>query len=465
MILKKDNCVEIKKSKGFTDSEKMLSEICDNTFLKLWSYVNPFNNESKEFCDLVAIFENHMFIFFDRDKKLDFLDNEDFQIKWNRWYKDVIEAQIKTCHGAERYIKNGGELFLDNKLSIKLPISFKSSKLIIHKIIVAHGARDACLKFSDENINGSLGITYTFSDIKLPFFVTLDRENIIHVFDSHNLVIILKELDTFIDFKNYIEEKESTIRKSTFLTYCGEEDLLAYYLMNFDQTENRHFIGKKDYLGITLDQGVWNRFFKSPAYNVKKQMNNVSYFWDTLIQEVCDNALEDKLTGNGNIFNGNSAIYEMAKEPRFMRRMLSENMLDAIHNFPNNNSPMGRFIRILPSYYENVKYVFLQYRIDFGYDDKRERDKMRQYFLEIACGATKIKFQDTEKIIGIGMEPIKYYPNTIKDFLLMDCKIWDNEKQKYYTEENKLDGNRFFLTGNENYQEFHVKEFPNSRLR
>jgi hypothetical protein len=457
----------IEKATGFTPSEKLLAEICDNTFLKLWSFSNPFNYQNKEFCDLVAIFENHMFIFFDRTKKLDFESEEDFQIKWNRWYKDVIEAQINTCDGAERYIKNNGELFLDNKSTKKLPVKFDIKKINIHKIIVAHGAKNACLKFSKENVNGSLGIIYNdFNEkINMPFFVHLNKNNPIHVFDSHNLEIILKELDTFCDFKNYIVEKERAIKTNYFLTYCGEEDLLAYYFLNFDRTNHKHVISEENHVGITLDQGGWNKFIRTPAYNAKKEADKISYFWDAIIQETSDNALNGRLTGNGNVFEGNSAIYEMAKEPRFIRRMLSEKMLEAIDKFPNNNLPMGRFIRVLSSYLRTVKYVFLQYKIDFGDKiNKIETNKMRQYFLEIACGATKIKYPELEKIIGIGMEPIKYYKKTTKDFLLMDCTYWDDDKQKYYTEENQFELNRFFLTGNGEYQEFHTKEFPDSRL-
>jgi hypothetical protein len=105
----------IKKSKGKTRTEMFLADLCNNTFLAVWSYPNPINEDKKEFCDLIAIFENHMFIFFDREKQIndDFFNNS--ETIWNRWLRNVIESQIKTCNGAERYIVNGGKLYLDTK--------------------------------------------------------------------------------------------------------------------------------------------------------------------------------------------------------------------------------------------------------------------------------------------------------------------------------------------------------------
>jgi len=461
--------MDINKADGFTQTEKILSKICDRTFLKIWNYTNPYNKNHKEFCDVIAVFENHIFIFFDRNKIFDFTSDDDFVIKWDRWYRDVIESQIKTCYGAERYIKTGDKLYLDSNLSKELPIMYDLDKLKVHKIIVAHGARDACLKFSKENINGSLGIHYSklANDFKLPFFVNLESKNPIHVLDSHNLEIILSELDTFHDFVNYVTEKERAIENNIFISYCGEEDLLAYYLMNFDEKEKKHYIGRKDCVGLTIAEGTWNEFINSPAYRVKQECNKISYFWDELINEFCNNALKGKLSGDANIFKGNSGVYEMAKEPRFYRRALSENMIDAINNFPDNGLPIGRLLRAMDSFFKNVKYVFLQYKIDFKDKEYNEQEaiKMRQYFLEIACGATKLQFPELEKVIGIGMFPPKYYLRTTKDVLLMDCSYWDKEKEEYYKNENEFEINRFYLTGNKEYKEDHTMEFPESKLR
>ncbi len=44
-----------------------MQPICENTFLKLWSYTNTLNENRDELCDLLAVFENHIFVFFDQE--------------------------------------------------------------------------------------------------------------------------------------------------------------------------------------------------------------------------------------------------------------------------------------------------------------------------------------------------------------------------------------------------------------
>jgi hypothetical protein len=462
----------INKAQGQTRTEIFLSKMCDNTFLKVWSYSNPIKDDKKEFCDLIAIFEEHMFIFFDREKviKDDFLEKA--EISWNRWYGDVIEAQTKTCHGAERYIRSQRPLFLDTELKTKLPIKFNPETVQVHKILIANGAREACKSISDSNLNGSLGISYhnimnEAKGFSFPFTIYVDRENPVHVFDSHNLPILLSELDTFYDFKNYIVEKEKAIKKYVFLAYCGEEDLLAHYFINYDEKHKHHYIGTREnnVNGIMIGEGQWNDFILTPAYQSKKAADKVSYLWDRLLQKTCTNALAGRLGGNSDVFAGKSAINEMAKEPRFMRRALSENMINAINNFPENINPIIRNISYMPSYYENKAYIFLQLKVALDKKHITDYREVRQFMLEIACGAAKNKFPNLEMIIGIAVEPPKIYKRLSEDFILMDCRDWTKKKEDYYKTENDLDGMRFFMTSNLIMTKKHTKEFPNDKIR
>ena len=73
------------KSEGVTRTERLLAQLCDRSFLRLWSYPNPFQKDRAELCDLLAVFENHVFIFFDRENlQLGNLD-ADPQVAWDRW--------------------------------------------------------------------------------------------------------------------------------------------------------------------------------------------------------------------------------------------------------------------------------------------------------------------------------------------------------------------------------------------
>ena len=113
-------------------------------------------------CDLIAVFGNEVFLFFDRkNTALEEAEvDADYMVKWGRWKRKTVDRQLKTAHGAERYLRNKGIIFLDPKLEQQLPVPLPDKNLIVHKIIVAHGAGDACKNFSEENISGSLAIAY-----------------------------------------------------------------------------------------------------------------------------------------------------------------------------------------------------------------------------------------------------------------------------------------------------------------
>lgn len=437
----------IKKSSGVTFTEKLLGELCENTFLKVWAYPNLYKSDGKELCDVLAIFENHVFLFFDRESKKFENTDIDILLQWTRWEKEVIQKQIITAEGAKRYISSfPDKIYLDQKREVRFPIPIPSN-VIVHKIIVAHGAEQACKNFSSNNIYGSLAIGYTRSKATqnaFPFMVHLEKNDPVHIFDSHNLKIILGELDTVFDFTEFIKAKEEAIKKYDCIYYCGEEDLLAHYFLNYDDLTNRYCIGTKDKSAnaIFIGEGEWQDFSKSKAYKLRKEANEKSYFWDSLLQVTCKNALEDTLRGNGNIFNAQSAIHEMAKEPRFSRRTLSGVMIDAIKKFPEGIPGLVRNLSYMPSFYEGVAYVFLQIKHPNIVDYENEYRPRKQRLLEIACGVAKNRFPQLNKIIGIGIDAPKFSHKNSEDFILLNCENWSEEEAKLFEDENK--GFNFF---------------------
>jgi hypothetical protein len=429
----------IRPSGGVTATEQLLAEFCERSFLKLWSYPNPHKDDGHELCDLLAVFGDTIFIFFDRENELPEIPNKDPQVLWDRWRRNVIDRQVRTAHGAERYIRSGRPIFVDAKREQPFPVPFDRAKAVVHKIIIAHGAKEACERASPQNVYGSLAITYTESggDPTHPFHIEIDRQNPIHVLDSHNMPIVLSELDTVSDLSAYLDEKVHAAAAFDYLSYCGEEDLLGHYLLNYDAATKRHVIGPKgkdrgNVNGVMIGEGEWRDFVQTAVYNNTKNEDRISYFWDQLIQRTCQNSLEGTLGGNSNIERGESAIYEMVKEPRFMRRGLSEKMLSAVDRFPDTGT-FTRQVTFLPSFEPNVGYVLLQLRVS---DELRAaegfRDK-RQTLLEIACGAAKNKFPNLVKVIGIGIEAPKFSDGTVaEDFILMPCENWPNERKAYY---------------------------------
>jgi len=438
--------MKIVKSQGVTTTERLLADLCDQTFLNLWSFPNPFKEDGKELCDLLVVFERTAIVFFDREKTLAAGHDEDAaEVAWKRWRRRVIDAQAKTAHGAERYLRSGRAIYLDSQLKTPLPRGTNVSFDAVHKVVVAHGAEEACKAASDQNIAGSLAIAYGkpgTSEFPFPFVLELDRDNPIHVFDSHNLPIVLKELDTIWDFTDYLTAKAEAIAQLDGLVYCGEEDLLAHYFLNYDEAANKHRIGTSDPTidFVMVGEGEWHDFERSELYKRTHQANDVSYLWDRLLQHTGKIALDGRSIGVSPLESGRSAIHEMAKEPRFSRRALSEHMEAAMRNFPAEAGKSARNLSVMPSFYGDKRYVFLQLRAPKHMRKRKNFRAVRRSMLEIACGVVKTKFPEIQWIVGIAVDPPKFSRKMSEDFLLMECTNWRGEKAAHYLEANKVLG-------------------------
>ncbi len=391
---------------------------------------------------MLAVFEDQVFLFFDRESRRFDAVEKDVHLTWDRWKREAIDKQISTAAGAKNYVRRYRDhIFLGAKGTIPFPLTIPAGELHIHKIIVAHGAKEACLRFSKSNVSGSLGIAYGSAghDLPLPFLVSLDKEDPVHLLDSHNLAIVLAELDTIHDLNAYLDAKEAAIRDLDFLAYCGEEDLLGHYFSNYNPATRAYFIGVPDgkYNGLFIGEGEWRSFVGTPRYRRRKRDNAISYLWDDLIQRTSQNALMGALIGNGNIFEGRSAIHEMAKEPRVSRRALSELIKRAIENFPADRSGIVRQVTRLPSFYEDKAYVFLQlwHPNITDYDGKYR--PVRQHLLEVACGTAKNKFPALKQIIEIAIDAPKMTRVNSEDFILMNCSDWSEEQRAHYEGVNR----------------------------
>ncbi len=58
--------MRFKRSVGLTASERVLAELCDVSFLKLWTYPNLFKKRAKELTDLLVVFGQDVIIFSDK---------------------------------------------------------------------------------------------------------------------------------------------------------------------------------------------------------------------------------------------------------------------------------------------------------------------------------------------------------------------------------------------------------------
>ena len=208
------------RAEGVNESERYLKKLCEHSFLTLWSYPSPFRNQGhaskggdgKELCDLLVVFENHVFIF--SDKYIALKNSGDLQLHWSRWYRAAIKEGAKQIWGAERWIKEHPNcLFVDKKCVQSLPITLPDpTDMIFHRILVAHGASKRCKeKFGGSgslmlNVDNVGSTADNVSDGKVPFTVGhVDiAKGFVHIFDDTTLDIILQTLDTISDFVAYL---------------------------------------------------------------------------------------------------------------------------------------------------------------------------------------------------------------------------------------------------------------------
>jgi hypothetical protein len=146
----------------------------------------------------------------------------------------------------------------------------------------------------------------------------------------------------------------------------------------------------------------------------------------------------------------------MAKEPRFVRRALSDQILRAIRQFPESDAPITRNLTLLPSYHPGTVYVFLQLKVVERGDYDTEYRPRRAALLEIACAAAKLKRPNLERVIGIAIDAPKFSEINSEDLLLMEFDEWGEEKASHYEKLNE--DLRFFKTGKERREK--ISEFP-----
>ena len=90
---------------GITSAERYLKQLCDHTFLSLWSYPGIYRDQGKpgphgdgkEVCNLLVVVEDHIIIFSDKDCK--FPDSGDLDRDWSRWYRRAVRESADQVWG------------------------------------------------------------------------------------------------------------------------------------------------------------------------------------------------------------------------------------------------------------------------------------------------------------------------------------------------------------------------------
>lgn len=410
-----------KRSACKNESENFITYLCDKTFLKLWVYPNIYRKSNKEFCDCLVIFENNILIFSVKDYKY---TGKTQEISWQRWKKGAIEKSIEQIDGAERWLKkHPDDLYIDERCTKKISIKFDISKAKIYRFVIALG------------LNEDIGILYSNDnhdlDNKIGVFQT-SKDNIYHILDSANVELILKELDTIQDFLNFYTEKEATISSLKNLGYYGESTLLALYMQNMDEATGEHKIVPPHFENdeVLIKENLWINIENNPQYIKKKIEDEISYLVDNLLNKSIYYEQKGELIGNIDIQNELSPIKEIAKESRFQRRILGHTLLDMFLKYWTLEK-QERFVRFSMSENDNKAYVILINTFADNEDIENSRIQLKM-MLEIACGSLKNIKPELTQIIGIAFIPHKELFSIGEDYILLNCKDWDEEDINLY---------------------------------
>ena len=432
-----ENQEPIRKNKSVTETERYLKKLCDKTFLSLWSYPNVFrdqkdglNPEGKELCDLLVVFDNHVIIF--SDKRVAFPETGDLGLDWARWYRKAVKESAKQAFGAERWIRKFPDrIFLDRACSIPFPYDLpKSSEMKVHIIVVSHEASKRCKK--EMGGSGSMMLVSNVDgyDSNKPFTISdCDRsKTFVHVLDDTSMDVLLKTNDTVSDFVEYLTKKEFFFRSGNPFSAAGEEELLAYYLRNIGPDGKHDFSFDKKYKSLVIQEGCWQEFADDPIRKGQVLANEVSYFWDELIERFSFHVIEGTQYNYSTtpvVQDAERVLRVMAAEPRTHRRILSKAFLEII-NSSNHAMVTKRLVKPINS--ESPHYLFLLWPRIENISAKDYRN-VRNNALYANCLGFKYRLPDIEDIVGIAVEPGVDFLNS-EDAMYLDVSDWSAESQK-----------------------------------
>jgi hypothetical protein len=417
--------------------------LCEHSFLSLWSYPGVYRDQtsgrgskgSKEVCDLLVVFENHILIF--SDKHCKFPNTGSHDLDWSRWVRKAVLESGEQIYGAERWIRTHSDrLFIDPECKQPFPIELPDmTKVRFHRILVAHGASERC----HQELGGSGSLMIHSSTVGkdhlsklenggIPFSVgQIDpKRGYVHIFDDTSLNIVLSTLDTISDFTGYLEKKEKLFDNGIVVGAAGEEELLAYYLKDLNENGEHDFIIQPGINGIILSEGFWDHFIKSPERQSQIDANIISYSWDALIEKFSFHIMNDTqyIRDPLGARNQEKTVRFLAREPRTRRRMLARSLIELMEKYPKSYKSTRVMV---PSKPGDPYYVFLLIP-HFDSIPQSEYREARSKLLEAYCMVTKLTFPAATDIVGIATESgTDEYRS--EDALYLDARIWTPDQQ------------------------------------
>jgi len=430
----------VDRRSGATPAERYLSDLCEHTFLSVWSYTGLYRDQGKssalgvgkELADLLVVFENDVIVF--SDKHCEFPDTGDIAIDWSRWFRRSVLKSAQQVWGAERWLRSYPDrVFLDPECTKRFPMAIPATDDVrFHRIVVAHGSSRRCAEHFGGGSSGSFMIVPAIvrdAHLRMPFTVGLldPTKPYVHVLDDTALWTLLTTLDTVSDFVAYLARKERFIQSGRLITAAGEEDLLAFYLRHMGPDGMHDFVVPPDNHAV-ITEGMWHEFSQRPERLAQLAADKVSYAWDALIEKFNGNLLGGTLVGatRPGFQNQERMLRFLAREPRTRRRMLARSIIELLERTPSDRTATRI---IAPSHPGDPYYVFVLCPVLNGETHEAHRERRRK-ILEAYCLVTKLRFPDAKDIVGLATESGIKEPGRSEDLLYFDAREWSPDLER-----------------------------------
>jgi hypothetical protein len=408
--------MRFKKSSGINESEKILADLCEQSFLSFWTYPNLYRSKAKELADLIVVFGDHVIIF--SDKCCQYPSSGDSNIDWKRWFKkSILDSAAQITRAENWLIKHPTEIYLDAKCTDRFPIAFPNAdKIKFHRVCITLGAVE---RSQEATGTKALRIRPAITDDEQAFTIgkLTSSNGWAHVLGASELEVLLAELSTIHDFVEYLSKKEVLFDSGRFIEAECETDLLAYYLWH-----DRDF-KLQSVTSFVLKPNLWNQVQSHPSFIEARTQNETSVFWDNLIEYLNTLYMKEELEhGNENTpAEHEVSVRVLASESRFSRRLLTKWILKRVDKEPN-----GYVSSFHPSInQDDVLYVLL---VGPGaekseYTTYREHRKKQ---LTLRCYAAKAASINHRIIFGFGFDA-RGFKGQSEDFILIDTGGWTED--------------------------------------
>ena len=202
----------------------------------------------------------------------------------------------------------------------------------------------------------------------------------------------------------------------------GEEDLLAVYLTQMDESGTHGFEGD-DRTRLLVDENSWEYLSSNARYVAKKYADQSSYVWDRIIEEFTKHTLGGTLVlgSNAAITENEKAYRILASESRLARRVLSNALGEKVRSTPSGKISIRT---VVSQEHRETIYVFVVMSNPSG-DEERYRDYRRAYLSDY-CFVVAEKYRHFTRVVGLatesGIEGGRFH-----DLVLVEPDRWTDE--------------------------------------